>query len=114
MTRTTGEYGEQSFSFPGNDALALDSLNLEIPPGAFVAVTGPVGSGKSALARALLGLYPLGAGRVLLDGRHCRLNALIGSSIQRNDKEASITGRFSHRLSEISDGIITSFRIATA
>ena len=58
-----------SFCFSGNDALALDSLDLEIPPGAFVAVTGPVGSGKSALARALLGLYPLEAGRVLLDGR---------------------------------------------
>jgi ABC-type multidrug transport system fused ATPase/permease subunit len=58
-----------SFCFPGNDAPALDGLNLEIPPGALVAVTGPVGSGKSALARALLGLYPLGTGRVLLDGR---------------------------------------------
>jgi ABC-type bacteriocin/lantibiotic exporter with double-glycine peptidase domain len=44
-------------------------LSLEIPPGAFVAVTGPVGSGKSALARVFLGLYPLEAGRVLLDGR---------------------------------------------
>src|SRR5262249_3575606 len=33
------------------------------------AVTGPVGAGKSALARALLGLYPLEAGQVLLDGR---------------------------------------------
>jgi ABC-type multidrug transport system fused ATPase/permease subunit len=34
-----------------------------------VAVTGPVGCGKSALARAVLGLYPLEAGRVLLDGK---------------------------------------------
>jgi ABC-type multidrug transport system fused ATPase/permease subunit len=52
----------------------LQDLSLEIPPGAFVAVTGPVGSGKSALARALLGLYPLDAGRVLLDG--CPLDSL--------------------------------------
>jgi ABC-type multidrug transport system fused ATPase/permease subunit len=57
------------FRFPGSDALALDSLDLEIPAGALVAVTGPVGSGKSALARALLGLYPLETGRVLLDGQ---------------------------------------------
>ena len=66
-----------SFSFPGNDALALDNLNLEVSPGAFVAVTGPVGSGKSALARALLGLYPLKAGWVLLDGR--RVDTLSGA-----------------------------------
>jgi ABC-type bacteriocin/lantibiotic exporter with double-glycine peptidase domain len=65
---------DASFGFPGSDALALENLDLEIPPGALVAVTGPVGSGKSALARALLGLYPLETGRVLLDGR--RLDAL--------------------------------------
>jgi ABC-type multidrug transport system fused ATPase/permease subunit len=63
-----------SFRFPGTDAEALQDLSLEIPPGAFVAVTGPVGSGKSALARVLLGLYPLDAGSVLLDG--CSLDCL--------------------------------------
>src|SRR5262249_46554515 len=47
---------------------ALRGVTLDVPAGAFVAVTGPVGSGKSALARALLGLYPLEAGRVLLGG----------------------------------------------
>jgi ABC-type multidrug transport system fused ATPase/permease subunit len=66
-----------SFRFPGNEALALDNLNLEVPPGALVAVTGPVGSGKSALARVLLGLYPLEAGCVELDG--CRLDTLSGT-----------------------------------
>ena len=48
---------------------ALRDIWLDIPAGTLVAVTGPVGSGKSALARALLGLYPLAAGQVLLDGR---------------------------------------------
>jgi ABC-type multidrug transport system fused ATPase/permease subunit len=33
-----------------------------------VAITGPVGSGKSALARAILGVYPVTSGTILLDG----------------------------------------------
>jgi ABC-type multidrug transport system fused ATPase/permease subunit len=56
-----------TFRYPGNEAIALDRVSLEVPAGGFVAVTGPVGCGKSALARALLGLYPLEGGRVLLD-----------------------------------------------
>jgi ABC-type multidrug transport system fused ATPase/permease subunit len=37
---------------------------MEIPAGAFVAITGPVGCGKSALLRAVLGLYPLEQGQI--------------------------------------------------
>jgi len=48
---------------------ALNDVTLDIPAGSLVAVTGPVGAGKSALARALLGLHPLEQGRVLLDAR---------------------------------------------
>ena len=58
-----------TFCYPGNDALVFDNVSLDIPAGALVAVTGPVGAGKSALARVLLGLYPLQSGRVLLDGQ---------------------------------------------
>jgi ABC-type bacteriocin/lantibiotic exporter with double-glycine peptidase domain len=47
----------------------LHDIWLDIPAGSLVAVTGSVGSGKSALARALLGLYPIQSGQVLLDGR---------------------------------------------
>ncbi len=57
-----------TFHYPGNEATALDQVSLEAPAGSLVAVTGPVGCGKSALARVLLGLYPLAGGQVLLDG----------------------------------------------
>lgn len=59
---------EITFRYPGNEAIVLDRVSLDVPAGSFVAITGPVGCGKSALARVLLGLYPLEGGRVLLDG----------------------------------------------
>ncbi len=56
-----------TFRYPGHEAPVLNQLNLDIPAGALVAITGPVGCGKSALARALLGLYPLDEGQVCID-----------------------------------------------
>jgi ABC-type multidrug transport system fused ATPase/permease subunit len=58
-----------TFRYPGASAPALRDVSLDIPAGAFIGVTGAVASGKSALARALLGLYPLEDGRILFDGR---------------------------------------------
>jgi ATP-binding cassette subfamily B multidrug efflux pump len=57
-----------TFRYPGAPAPALTDIALHIPAGMLVAVTGPIGSGKSAMAQALLGLRPLEAGRVLFDG----------------------------------------------
>jgi ATP-binding cassette, subfamily B, multidrug efflux pump len=58
-----------SFSYPGAPQPSLTDLSLSIPAGALVGVTGAVGSGKSALAKALVGLYKLADGRILVDGR---------------------------------------------
>jgi iron complex transport system ATP-binding protein len=46
----------------------LHDVSLSIAPGALTAILGPNGSGKSTLLRALAGLRPPEAGRVLLDG----------------------------------------------
>jgi ABC-type multidrug transport system fused ATPase/permease subunit len=56
------------FVYPGAARPALHEVSLSVAPGSLVAVTGPVGSGKTALARAVLGLYPVQGGRVRIDG----------------------------------------------
>ena len=51
------------------DAPRVRSLDLDLPPGARLAVVGPSGSGKSTLLATLAGLLDPLAGRVELDGR---------------------------------------------
>lgn len=47
----------------------VDGVDIELEPGAFVAVCGPNGSGKSTLVKALCGEVLLDGGRVALDER---------------------------------------------
>jgi thiamine transport system ATP-binding protein len=47
----------------------LDGVDLDVAEHEVVCVLGPSGSGKSTLLRAVAGLQPLDAGRVVLDGR---------------------------------------------
>lgn len=44
-------------------------LDLDVAPGEFIAVLGPNGSGKTTLLRAILGLTPLTAGALTVNGR---------------------------------------------
>lgn len=53
----------------GNGSKVLEGVNIEIPFGSFVAVTGKSGTGKSTLADLILGLRVPVAGSVLIDGQ---------------------------------------------
>ena len=48
---------------------AVDGVDLEIPPGSVLGLVGESGSGKSTLGRALVGLAPVAAGSLTVDGR---------------------------------------------
>ncbi|MEV0791293.1 thiol reductant ABC exporter subunit CydC [Kribbella sp. NPDC050459] len=51
-----------------DDSDVLDGLNLDLPAGSRVVITGPSGSGKSTLASVLLRFLEPRGGEVLLDG----------------------------------------------
>lgn len=53
----------------GEDALLLDGITLRIRAGERIGIVGAMGSGKSALLRALAGHYALESGRRYVDGQ---------------------------------------------
>jgi len=53
---------------PGSHALILKQVGFNVAPGEIVGVIGPSASGKSTLARLLVGVWPTLGGKVRLDG----------------------------------------------
>ncbi len=66
------EFRNVTFRYPGATARALDDVSFNIAPGERVAIVGRVGSGKSTIARLILGLYEPSDGAVLVDGADVR------------------------------------------
>jgi ATP-binding cassette subfamily C protein LapB len=66
------EFKKISFSYPNQEPLALDEVSFKIKPGEKIGILGRIGSGKSTIARLLLGLYDPAAGSVLMDGTDLR------------------------------------------
>jgi len=53
---------------PGSPAMILRGVTFSVPAGQVLAVVGPSASGKTTLARLLMGVWPAASGKVRLDG----------------------------------------------
>ena len=53
---------------PGSQLPAVKGVSLQLDTGEVLGIVGPSASGKSSLARALLGIWPARSGKVRLDG----------------------------------------------
>ncbi|PKB25716.1 ATP-binding cassette subfamily C protein LapB [Novosphingobium kunmingense] len=84
------EFREVDFRYPNAPELALTKVSFRINPGEHVALIGPIGSGKSTIARLIIGLYPPTSGLVMIDGTDIRqfsppsLRAKVGALFQDN------------------------------
>ncbi|MGB3168179.1 MAG: sn-glycerol-3-phosphate ABC transporter ATP-binding protein UgpC [Rhodococcus sp. (in: high G+C Gram-positive bacteria)] len=61
-------YSGVSHRYPGSDALAVDTLDLDIADGEFIVLVGPSGCGKSTSLRMLAGLEAVESGRIDIGG----------------------------------------------
>jgi NitT/TauT family transport system ATP-binding protein len=61
--------GGVSLRYPGGSVLALESTDMAIGDGDFVAIVGPSGCGKSTILKLVSGLIPATTGHVLVAGR---------------------------------------------
>ncbi len=55
-------------SAPGSQVAILRGVSFNVPAGRFLAIVGPSASGKSTLARLMVGIWPAASGTVRLDG----------------------------------------------
>jgi len=62
------EFRNVTFSYPGEDRPALNDVSFVIKPGEKVAIIGKIGSGKSTIAKLILGLYKPTSGDIFIDG----------------------------------------------
>jgi len=62
------EFRDVSFNYPGQSQGGLQNISFKIEAGEKVAIVGKVGSGKTTLAKLLVGLYKPSSGAILVDG----------------------------------------------
>jgi ATP-binding cassette subfamily C protein LapB len=63
----TIEFRQVNFYYPQQTLPALKNINFKILPGEKIAIIGRIGSGKSTIAKLILGLYQPTSGTIFLD-----------------------------------------------
>lgn len=66
------EFRNLGFTYPNQQNVALRNINLSIRPGEKIGIIGRSGSGKSSLAKLIVGLYEADEGALLIDGMDIR------------------------------------------
>ena len=61
-------FQDLAFGYPDNQTPIFESLTVDLGPGAVLIVTGGNGTGKTTLARLIVGLIEPTRGRILVDG----------------------------------------------
>jgi ATP-binding cassette subfamily C protein LapB len=64
----TIEFERVTFTYPGESKPVLSDVSFKIEAGEKVGIIGRVGSGKSTIAKLILGFYPVDSGSILIDG----------------------------------------------
>ncbi len=90
------EFRNVGFRYPGAPERALDGLAFTIEPGEHVGLLGRVGSGKSTIARLILGLYPPEEGLIMIDGTDIR--QLDPASLRRQCRRGDAGKRAADRV----------------
>lgn len=66
------EFQNVTFSYPSSQYNELTNVNIKIPAGKTLAITGRTGSGKSTIANLLIRLYDISEGKILVDGKNIK------------------------------------------
>jgi putative ABC transport system ATP-binding protein len=76
------------------DVAALRGVDLDVPPGDFLAIVGPSGSGKSTLFHIIGGLTPATAGSVRVGGQDISALTDAGRTSLRKNKVGFVFQKF--------------------
>jgi ABC-type multidrug transport system fused ATPase/permease subunit len=72
LARIRGEIDFEHVTFSYGSGVALEDVDLHVPPGQTVALVGATGAGKSTFAKLVARFYDPSEGRVLVDGHDLR------------------------------------------